>query len=639
VSGIAGLFYRDGRPVAVAELERMSARLAHRGGDGAGAWHSGPAGLAHRLFWTTPESLHEQQPLVNARPDGTLVLTADARIDNRAELAPLLGLDEPAVPDCAFILAAYEKWGEACPERLVGDYAFAIWDSVRQSIFCARDAIGIKPFFYFESPQLFAFASEIKGLLVLPQVTRAPNEVQIAGYLTHSVPDPALTFYASVQHLPAGHCLTVSARTLNKRQYWSVDLKRELRLPSDDDYAQAFREIFTEAVRCRLRSAYPIASMLSGGLDSSSVTCMARQVLAGQPLPTFSVIFNQAHESDERSYMSAVAASGSPGHHEIAGDGLSPLNGVDWVLWHMEEPFRHLGLYFQWLTYQAVQQQGVRLLLSGNGGDAFVSMGLFRLVELTRSGHWLALRRELQDLAAARERNWRWSARVWWEFAGRPMVPNWARQTRRALRGPRQPAWSTNSFVLPEFARALERRHTLPPQLPVPRTDREDHWQGVEQATSMADHYERSSPAWRVEQRHPLMDRRLAEFCIALPSEQKFHEGQTRLVFRRAMRGVLPEVIRNRGSKATPLYSMAPAVLRHDRERLEACLLSQNQRLQPYVDLAAVARAYRAMPASGGSPIQYWAKLSELVQVALLGLWLELDPLAAEPAPVDLGAA
>ena len=132
MSGIAGIFYRDGRPVEAADLERMSARLAHRGADGSGAWHAGPVGLVHRLFWTTPESLHEQQPLISTRPQGALVLTADARIDNRAELAPLLGLNDPTLPDCAYILAAYEKWGEACPERLLGDFAFAIWDGPRQ---------------------------------------------------------------------------------------------------------------------------------------------------------------------------------------------------------------------------------------------------------------------------------------------------------------------------------------------------------------------------------------------------------------------------------------------------------------------------------------------------------------------------
>jgi asparagine synthase (glutamine-hydrolysing) len=637
VSAIAGIYHRSGQPVDPAELARMSARLAHRGSDGAGAWQAGPVGLAHRLFWTTPESLHEQQPLVTNRPEGVLALSADARLDNRAELAPLLGLADSALTDDAFILAAYEKWGEACPEHLVGDYAFAVWDGPRQRLFCARDALGLKPFFYYDSPQLFAFASEIKGLFALPQVPRAPNAVQIANYLIHRPPEAALTYYESVKHLAAGHCLTVTASGAVLRQYWAPDLNHELRLGSDDEYAQAFLEIFREAVRCRLRSAFPAASMLSGGLDSSSVTCMAREVLAGQPLPTFSIIFNQAHEADERRYMHAVAASGDPGHHEVPGDDLSSLNGAEWLLWHMEEPFRHLGLYYQWLTYQNVERQGLRLLLSGNGGDALVSLGLFRLAELTRRLRWRALGGELREFAAARERNWRWAGRVWWEFGGKPLVPNWARRARRALRGPGRPVWSVNSFAQLDFARALDRQRALKPDWQQPRSDREDHWQGVEQASSMADHYERSAPAWHLEQRHPLMDRRLAEFCISLPAEQKFDQGQTRLIFRRAMQGRLPELIRSRGSKATPLYSMAPAILRYDRPRLEACLLEQNEALKPYVDLAAVERAYRALPGPEAPAVSYWGKLSELVQVALLGLWLQQDLTALQPAAVYLG--
>jgi asparagine synthase (glutamine-hydrolysing) len=265
VSGIAGIFYRDGRPVQTVDLENMRARLAHRGADGSGAWQSGPVGLVHRLF-------------------------------------------------------------------------------------CARDAMGVKPFFYFDSREVFALASEIKALFCLPQLPRAPSEAQIAGYLTFRVADPALSFYAAVRRLLPGRCLTVTAGELSLRRYWSADLNRELRLASDDEYAEAFREILTEAVRCRLRSAYPLAAMLSGGLDSSSVTCIVRRLLAGQPLQTISIIFNEAPEADEREFMREVVSPSDPTHHAIAGDGVSPFTGAERVLWHMEEPFRNLGLYFQWLA-------------------------------------------------------------------------------------------------------------------------------------------------------------------------------------------------------------------------------------------------------------------------------------------------
>ena len=637
MSGIAGVFYRDGRPVDPALLERLSARLAHRGGDGAGAWQSGSVGLVQRLFCTTPESRHERLPLSVARPAGAIVLTADARIDNRAELAGPLGLRDAAdVPDSAFVLAAYETWGEACPEHLLGDFAFAIWDEPRQRLFVARDALGVKSLVYFDSPRLFAFASEVKALLCLPEITRAPNEAQIAGYLMHAQDNPRQSFFASVLRVRPGECLTVTPTATQAHVYWTIDLDRELRLPSDEDYAGAFRELFTEAVRCRLRSLTPLGAQLSGGLDSSSVVCMARQLLAGQPLHTFSILFDQTAESDERAYIREILAGGGLTPHDILGDRQTPLVDVDRILWHMEEPSRHLGICMQWLTFQAVQAQGLRLFLTGNGGDALVSYGLFRLAELTRAGQWGLLRRELQAFATARGRGLGWQARVWWEYGGRPLAPNWARHIRRTVRR-WQRAQSQNNFVNAEFARRVERSRALPAHPVLPRTQREDHWLGLAHTAAIADHYDRAAQAWQTEQRHPLLDRRLAEFCLSLPSAQKFGQGQTRQVFRRAMRGVLPDSIRNRGSKSSPAYSLVQTILRDDRQRLDECLLGDTERLRSYVDLPAVQQAYRRVCAVPNPDLTIWPALTEMVQITLLSLWLKTnfeadEPAAAEPA-------
>ena len=146
MSAIFGIYYLEGRPVDRTDLERMLESLAHRGSDGADLWSEGPVGLGHRMLWTTPESVHEKLPLLNHT--GDVVLTADARIDNRDELLAVLGLTAcpPAqVADSQLILAAYEKWGEHCPEKLLGDFAFALWDGRKQILFCARDTSGSSP--------------------------------------------------------------------------------------------------------------------------------------------------------------------------------------------------------------------------------------------------------------------------------------------------------------------------------------------------------------------------------------------------------------------------------------------------------------------------------------------------------------
>ena len=166
MSGIIGIHYLDGRPVDRENLTKMVDILAHRGPDGADIWVDGCVGLGHRMLWTTPESLIEKLPLENQR--GDLVITADARIDNRDELIAALQINNrpsDKVVDSELILAAYEKWGEDCPEHLLGDFAFAIWDERRELLFCARDHFGVKPFYYYFANNTFAFGSEIKALL------------------------------------------------------------------------------------------------------------------------------------------------------------------------------------------------------------------------------------------------------------------------------------------------------------------------------------------------------------------------------------------------------------------------------------------------------------------------------------------
>ena len=326
MSAIAGIVRLDGAPADRANLDRMLERLAHRGPDGHGSHIADSCGLGHRMLWTTPESLHERLPLTDST--GDLTLTADARIDNREELCSLLSAPS-TVTDADLILQAYARWGERCPERLLGDFAFALWDARRGLLFCARDHFGVKPFYYHHRPgRLFAFASEIKGLLVLSEVPRRLNETRVADYLVPLLEDKEITFYEEIVRLPPAHRMAVTREGVRMEQYWAPDPEREIRMKSDGEYAEAFREIFTEAVRCRLRSAFRVGSMLSGGLDSSSIVCVARELLAkngGGKLHTFSAIFPDVPECDEREYIDEVIAGGGLEPHLVRGDQLKLL--------------------------------------------------------------------------------------------------------------------------------------------------------------------------------------------------------------------------------------------------------------------------------------------------------------------------
>jgi len=194
MSGIAGLLRTDGGPVGRHEAERMITALAHRGPDGVGTWNAGPAALAHAALWTTPQARRARQPLVD---DAGYVITADARLDNRRDLLAELGPTDRApgaVSDAELILRAYVRWGEDCAPKLIGDFAFAIWDISRRRLFCARDHIGVKPFYYHATPTLFLFASEIKALLTSPAVPYRLDPQRVADHLAGFFDDRVSTF-------------------------------------------------------------------------------------------------------------------------------------------------------------------------------------------------------------------------------------------------------------------------------------------------------------------------------------------------------------------------------------------------------------------------------------------------------------
>ena len=210
------------------------------------------------------------------------VITGDLRLDNRRELISSLDFDikdQDQITDSELALAAYQRWGRSCTAQLLGDFAFAIWDRRSQRLFCARDHYGVKQLYYYCSDRVFVFATEIKALLCLPTVPRRLNETKVADYLLSLCADREITFYQGIYRLPAAHYLLVSPEQQQLQQYWHFDPAKNITLSSDQEYAEAFKELFTEAVNCRLRSAFPVGTLLSGGLDSSSITCVARNLL------------------------------------------------------------------------------------------------------------------------------------------------------------------------------------------------------------------------------------------------------------------------------------------------------------------------------------------------------------------------
>jgi asparagine synthase (glutamine-hydrolysing) len=636
VSGIAGIYFLDGRPVRREQLEKMNQVQRHRGPDRGAVWYDGAVGLGHRMLQTTVESLHEVLPLVEGTAD--LAITADARIDNREELISQLDFKKQSsaeIADSELILAAYSKWGEHCPEYLLGDFAFVVWDGRQRMLFCARDHFGVKPFYYYYLPRhFFVFASEIKGLLCSSEVPRQLNELQIGDYLSGLFEDKGTTFYQNILRLPPAHWLTIAARGASLHSYWSLDPSRELQLNSADDYAAAFCESFTEAVRCRLRSAFPIGSHLSGGLDSSAVTCTARQVWDendGTQWHVFSNIFDDVPECDERPFINAVLAQGGYIPHYIHADGSSPLMDLERVFWHQDEPFIGPNHFLPWQLNRAVSEAGVRVVLDGFDGDTTVSHGAARFTELAYAGKWQMFAHEangvsrhfnvtphrlletygvvvLEELAKKQ----RWLAfatainqinrslqasrsELLWRHGLKPILQFQMIGKRTSSQTSIEPIINAEfacQIGLKERLRDLKRDRLTPP-----RTAREEQWQKLTSGffTTVLELSDRSAAAFSIEGRHPFMDKRLIELCLAMPPEQKLHNGWSRSVMRHGLSGILPEEIRWRGGKTDMNPNFVCGLLISDRDALDEAILNQPQVIEKYVNIGSLSRLYRRL--------------------------------------------
>ena len=621
MSGIAGILHYDESPIADTALNSMLRTIGHRGPNSSAMWLCGRIGVGCNS--TLPESSTNAPILV----DRGLVLAADVRLDNRGELASTLGLPEKSTTDSALIQAAYRRWGEECPQHLLGDFAFALWDCRRERLFCARDHFGVKPFYYYSDSRRFAFASEMKALFALVDVPRRIDEARIADYLVALMDDAGSTVYTSVRRLPARHLLTVSRVGPQLRPYWQL----EPGVAPGGDPAEQLRAIFAEAVRCRLRSAAPVGAMLSGGLDSSSIACAAAPVLlkAKQaPLKTFSLVFDKTPAWGERPFIEAVLAKGGFDPFFIDCDDYDPFSNFDRLLFEQDGLFHAPGLAVSRRLYHAAAEQGVVVLLDGHGGDEVISQGYGRLHELARAHRWFALWREMSGVSAIYG-NSRWSL-----FSSYLTFYGFGKSLRRVRR------LATRTF---SRGRSAERRkwcRFVNPDL-VKRTDLPERYRAaqaadkevrgseqlrhaqllgapaVSQAFGVLDH---TAVAAGIEPRYPFWDKRLVEFCLSLPSDEKLRDGWSRSILRRAMEGVLPPAVQWRRDKVNFGPAIAHGMLTRHRDLLQEIIYENRGSVGVYIDLGEVAAAYERIAkkpeVADGLDIQMvW-------QTTMLALWL-----------------
>ncbi len=581
MSGLIGIWNLDGRPVEERVLTGMSATLAHRGPDGEGLWIQGATGLACWLLRVTPESATETQPLVHA--SGT-VLVFDGRLDNREELLASLTASpgiSPESPDPALVLTAYEAFGERFPEHLNGDFALGLFDPNRRRLLLARDALGIRPLYYSRTCDTFLFASEIKALLAHPRVSPRPHDDVLAALLARvtAPDDQGLTFFEGVSSLPPAHMALLTPEGFVTRRYWDFDPTRRTRLGSFQEYAEAFRHYFEQAVRRRLRSAYPVAVSVSGGLDSSAIFCLAETLRRSEPrrLPPLLGISYGApagSPSDESAFVSAIERAHGVAIKRIP-ISMGFLNGYREAIWHVEVPL----VDEQWSNTKrllhGVHQLGARVLLTGHWGDQMLFDQAY-LVDLFRRLAWGQVWAHLEEFG-------RWNTDVGPGYFRRRffldlvkyhapdvLVPLLRRLRSRAARDTPDHPWYMEAFR--NRVRQCARRQTL-----IRGPFATAHARSLYQEARSRYHV--LSMEWNnkvgsmhgLDMAFPFLDRDLLSFLVGIPGEVQTWNGVPKALLREAMRGVLPDAIARRTWKGDLTHVVNEAM---DREypQLVHCL-------------------------------------------------------------------
>ena len=606
MSGIAGVVSRTGAPADAALLGRMSAFLAARAPDGGGERVLGVAGLAHARLATGDPHPEPPQPL---SLDGRHWIVADARVDARAELLGRLraaGEDAAAAaPSAELILRAYRAWGDACVERLVGDYAFAVWDAPARRLLCARSPFGLKPLLYAEAGDDFVFASAPECVRLHPGVPGGMDEGWVADFLVHGFPfDEDATLWRGVRALAPAHLLVVEGGRTATRRFWEPPRDGELRLRGPREYAERFVEVLRDAVRDRLPNG-DASIFLSGGRDSPTIAALAREVVAGGGRDT------RLHALT--AYCETLYPDPEPAFARVVGEAL----GIP-IRFHAVDGYR---AFERWEDPRLRRPQPVaepllalvddelremaacsRVLLMGMAGDAVLRESRSRLTRLVREGR---AARALGEAAV-----YAWHHRR----LPRPGVRTW-------LRG--APEWSPAAippWISPGLAGRVGlaervRAQGAPPNPPHPLRPEA--------------HAQLASPFWPylfglydpwttgvpLEVRQPFADTRVVSLLLSIPPAQWYNDkGPIRI----GMRGRLPESILRRPK--TPAGGDVLATRREAHGPGWIGGRTVGSEVEPFVDAARLSRAVGG--ASAEEPGELWVDLRPLA----LSLWLRGEP-------------
>lgn len=562
--GIAGyLNMRDGSPPSEALLRRMLGQIRHRGPDEFGIYLNEQVGLGNARLCIV-DLAGGQQPISNET--GEIWIVYNGEIFNYPELRADLetrGHRFSTHTDTEVIVHLYEEYGTACLEKMNGQFAFALWDGRQRSLFIARDRLGVRPLFYTETGGALIFGSEIKAIFADPQVRRALDLRGLAQVFSYWSPLAPTTCFEGINELPPGHFMVVKDGAISTTCYWAMDFTPtatpavSTATRTTASLADELAELLTDATRIRLRADVPVGAYLSGGLDSSVIAAIIRQIGTSR-LDTFSIAFSDP-EFDESEPQRRMAAHLGTDHQVIRATDADIPRVFPEIVWHTETALTRTAPAPMFLLSQLVRDRGYKVVLTGEGADEFLTgYDIFKEAKIRR--FWArepgSIRRpqllgrlypEIVRLGA--------SAPAFMQaFFGTGLnettAPDFSHQVR----------WRNNQrthrFFSPEFTAQLGRSaQKAKSEVFYPENfSRWDHQQQAQfiEATTFLPGYllcsqgDRVAMAHAVEGRYPFLDKRVVAFCNALPSEIKMPALRDKALLREAAKRWLPSEITHR---------------------------------------------------------------------------------------------
>ncbi|MCQ1529166.1 asparagine synthase (glutamine-hydrolyzing) [Lutispora saccharofermentans] len=534
--GICGMIGKKDEEV----IERMINKLKHRGPDGSGKYFDEDmVGLGHVRLSIIDLSLDAQQPMVSQ--DGRYAIVYNGEIFNYKELRSdleSLGYTFKSDSDTEVLLNAYIEWKEGFLSKLNGMFSFAIWDSCDKVLFCARDRLGVKPFYYFKDDEVFVFASEIKAILEYMKYKVKPDDEVIYEYLINGYVDyDDKTFFSGVYKLKPGHYATVSYdKKIDMIKYWDIDSIREENAMNYADCKNKLSKLFKSSVELRLRSDVPIGSCLSGGIDSSSIVCTMSDILEGSVVNTFSSC-SEDKAYDERKYIEEVLRRQNINGNYLFPDSSGLIKDIYNLVYHQEEPFLSTSVFAQWCLMRKAKDEGVKVILDGQGADeifgGYRKYRLYYIKELYTQRNFSEIL--IQIIKGIDQTNLSYNAKA-------------DLNKIKKIFGLKSNNAGILNYYNSDFISSCSSQKI---SMISPKSLEEAMYMDLTRTSlpALLRYEDKNSMAFSIETRLPFLDYRIVEFAKQIPNKYKLQHGWSKSILRDVMKGTLPDSIRLRKDK------------------------------------------------------------------------------------------